>query len=138
MAHVLDTTALSALMRADGDASQRLLHLDPNEVTVPQPVLAEVRYGLARLPKSKRRAKLEERLEILLSSLERTPWTDEVSRAFGDLKAELETRGKRVDDFDVAIAAHAVALGATLVTENIRHFERIRGLAIENWSTEAR
>jgi tRNA(fMet)-specific endonuclease VapC len=137
MAHILDTTALSALMRGEGATSQRLLHQDPNEVTVPQPVLAELRYGLARLPKSRRRAKLEERLEILLRSLERAPWTDDVSRTFGELKAELEKRGKRVDDFDVAIAAHALALGATLVTQNIRHFERIPGLAIENWSTLA-
>ena len=103
-------------MRAEPAASERLLSLDPNDVTVPQPVLAEVRYGLARLPKSRRRTKLEVRLEILLSSLERAPWTDEVSRAFGESKTELEMRGQCVDDFDVAIAAHALAVGATLET----------------------
>jgi tRNA(fMet)-specific endonuclease VapC len=132
--HVLDTTALSALMRSEPATSERLLRADPEQVKVPQPVVAEISYGLARLPRSKRRQALEDRLTILLRSMPRLSWNDEVSKTFGDLKADLEKRGLRVDDFDVAIAAHAVALEGTLVTENLRHFRRIRGLSVESWS----
>jgi tRNA(fMet)-specific endonuclease VapC len=131
--YVLDTTVLSGLMRSDASTAERLLQTEPEQVRVPQPVVAEIEYGLARLPRSKRRQALEERLSILLRSLTRLPWNDDVSKTFGALKAVLEKSGTRVDDFDVAIAAHAVAFDATLVTENLRHFQRIHGLSVESW-----
>jgi len=132
--HLLDTTIVSALMRSDRAAAEHLLRADPNDVKVPQPVVAEIRYGLSRLPPSRRRSMLEDRLEVLLQSLERVPWSDEVSRVFGEVKADLEKRGTRVDDFDLAVAAHALVLGATLVTENTKHFRRVRGLSVESWA----
>jgi tRNA(fMet)-specific endonuclease VapC len=48
-------------------------------------------------------------------------------------KAELLRRGTPVEDFDIAIAAHALAVSGTLVTRNLRHFTRIRGLPVEDW-----
>ena len=134
MIYVLDTTAVSALMRAEAGHSRRLLQASPGEVAIPQPVVAEVRYGLESLPRSRRRRELEDRFETVLEALSRAPWNDDVSRTFGLQKAELERRGQRVDDFDVAIAAHALASDATLVTSNTRHFNRMRGLKIEDWS----
>jgi tRNA(fMet)-specific endonuclease VapC len=133
--YLLDTTAISALMRSEAEASRRLLALSPHEVAVPQPVLAEIQYGLTRLPRSKRRRELEKRFEIVCAGLPRAEWTDEVSRRFGNVKAALEQRGRRIDDFDVAIAAHALAKQATVVTENVRHFREIPGLAVECWAS---
>lgn len=69
-----------------------------------------------------------------MQAIRRADLDDGVNRAFGKTKAELEKRSARVDDFDVAIAAHALALDATLVTENLRHFGRISGLVVESWS----
>jgi tRNA(fMet)-specific endonuclease VapC len=66
--------------------------------------------------------------------LARPVWSDEVSRCFGDVKADLERRGERVDDFDIAIAAHAMAHDAAVVTRNTRHFVRIRSLRVEDWT----
>ena len=137
MIYVLDTTALSALMRSEAEPSQRLLGTPPDDVLVPQPAVAEVRDGLSRLPRSRRRSMLEERLATLLEGLKRAEWDDRVSVTFGELKADLERRGTRVDDFDAAIAAHALALDATLVTDNLRHFRRIRGLSVESWTEPA-
>ena len=54
--------------------------------------------------------------------------------AFGSLKARVEKTGKRTDDFDLIIAATALTLSYTLVTNNEKHFESIPGLSIENWS----
>lgn len=63
----------------------------------------------------------------------RIEWTDEVSEAFGTIKSALERKGTRIEDFDVAIAAHAVARDATLVTANRDQMERVPGLKMENW-----
>jgi tRNA(fMet)-specific endonuclease VapC len=96
-------------------------------------VLAEIAYGLERLPSSKRRAALQSRFELLAAELSRAAWTDEVSAAFGRIKAALERRGQRIEDFDAAIAAHAVATGATLVTANLGQLTRVPGLRVEDW-----
>src|SRR5580700_7450255 len=102
-------------MRAETGPSSRLLQKAPADVLLPPPAVAEIRYGLARLPSSRRKRELERRLLTLLAAVARVEWSDEVSRSFGELKAELERRGERVDDFDVSIAAHAIACDATVV-----------------------
>ncbi|MBK7582526.1 MAG: type II toxin-antitoxin system VapC family toxin [Myxococcales bacterium] len=132
--HLLDTSALSALMRSEPAHGRRLLELAPAEVGIAQPVLAEVRYGLARMPRSRRRTALEQRLAVLLHAIRRVAWNDEVSSEFGELRASLERRGERLDDFDAIIAAHALAYDSTLVTSNRRHFERVPRLSLEDWS----
>lgn len=133
MKWLLDTTTVSALMRAETRVAAKFRAVSPADVTVPQPVLAEINHGLARLPRSRRRAELEGRWDILRRSLRRSPWTDAVSRRYGDLKAELERAGTPLDDFDIAIAAHALDAPATLVTSNARHFARVPGLSVEDW-----
>jgi tRNA(fMet)-specific endonuclease VapC len=133
LSFVLDTTIVSALMRSEPGPSARLLAARPVDVLLPQPTVAEIRYGLARLPSSRRRRELEGRLATLLVSLRRVSWTDGVSRRYGELKASLEKRGQRVDDFDVAIAAHALEEGSVVVTRNMRHFARMEGLEVEDW-----
>ncbi len=57
-----------------------------------------------------------------------------MSTRFGTLKALLESRGRRLEDFDLMMAAHALELDATLVTSNVRHFARVPGLSIEDWA----
>ena len=68
------------------------------------------------------------------SELARASWSDEVSESFGRIKAVLEKKGQRIEDFDAAIAAHALATGAVLVTANLDHMTRIPGLTVEDWS----
>ena len=136
--HVLDTNAVSALMRGDPRVVARLRQVDRVDVSVPQPVLAEIAYGLARLPRSRRRTDLERRADLIRLEIPRAEWTDSVSSAFGAIQATLERNGRRIEDFDAAIAAHALAVGGTLVTANIEQMTRIPGLTIEDWSTEPR
>lgn len=133
MSYVLDTTTVSALMRAEPAHSARLLAQRPADVFIPQPALAELHYGIARLPNSRRRRQLEERLAVLLAGIARSEWTDAVSRHYGQLRAHLGRRRQRIDDFDAAIAAHALALEAVVVTDNLRHFTRVPGLDVESW-----
>ena len=132
MKYVLDTNVVSALMQGRAAVVDRLAAVSRADVSVPQPVIAEIAYGIERLPAS-RRAALQERFDLLRTHLIRCPWTDEVSEAFGRIKAALEKRGQRIEDLDAAIAAHAAATGATLVTANARQMARVPGLRIENW-----
>ena len=134
MTYVLDTNAVSALMKGSATVIDRLAATDPADISVPQPVLAELAFGIERLPRSKRRAALQARFDLICAELPRAAWTDDVSQIYGHVKAALERRGTRIEDFDAAIAAHALALDATLVTANVDHMTRVPGLRIEDWS----
>ena len=134
--YILDTNAVSALMRGEPRVVQRLRAADRSEVAVPHPVFAEIVYGIERLPRSRRRTDLEHRSELLRSELQRAEWTDGVSDAFGRIKAALERNGRRIEDFDAAIAAHALAVQGVLVTANVDQMIRVPGIAFEDWTAE--
>ena len=121
-------------MKGDPTVIQRLQAVNRSDVAIPQPVVAEIAYGIERLPKSKRREMLQQRFDAVRAELGRIAWTDIVSDRFGTIKATLEKRGKRIEDFDAAIAAHALAEGATLVTANLSQMTRVPGLKVEDWS----
>jgi len=121
-------------MKGDERVLARLRRVGKAAVSIPQPVIAELAYGIERLPRSKGRKRLEERYAAIRAEITRTPWTDEVSDRYGSIKAALEARGKRIEDFDAAIAAHALTSGAVLVTANRSHMSRIAGLEVEDWA----
>src|SRR5258706_178151 len=98
-------------MKGEPRFLERLKQYSRDEVSVPQPVLAEIAYGIERLPASKRKESLRERFDLMRSELSRSSWSDEVSECFGRIKASLEQKGRRIEDFDAAIAAHALARG---------------------------
>ena len=62
------------------------------------------------------------------------PAADDIAGTFGSLKAHMATAGTMLDDFDLIIAATALAMNLTLVSNNERHFARIEGLKLVNWS----
>ncbi len=135
MKYVLDTNVVSALMRGDAHVLERLRRTSKEEVAIPHPVLAEIAYGIERLPRSARKRRLVARFGLVRAEIARVSWSDEISDAFGAVKAALERRGERIEDFDVAIAAHALAHRATLVTANGKHMSRVAGLVVEDWAT---
>jgi tRNA(fMet)-specific endonuclease VapC len=132
--YVLDTNIASEWIKGTERVVDRLRRTPKASVSIPQPVLAELAYGIERLPRSRRRERLFERYASIRAEVARSPWTDAVSEAFGRVKASLEHRGERIEDFDAAIAAHALAANAVLVTTNRKHMERISGLLLEDWA----
>jgi tRNA(fMet)-specific endonuclease VapC len=133
--YVLDTNAVSALMKGEPSVIERLKAVGRADVAMPRPVVAEIAYGLQRLPRSKRRDALVSRFAAIKDEIQRLNWSDEVSEAFGAIKAALERRGERIEDFDAAVAAHALVEEAVLVTANLKHMTRVQGLEIEDWSS---
>lgn len=134
MKYVLDTNTVASLMKGAEVSVQKLAALSRGDVAIPQPVMAEIEYGIERLPRSKRKTQLQQRLAWIRSEITRASWSDKVSRVYGQVKAHLEARGERIEDFDAAIAAHALAEGAVLVTAKVKHLGRVRGLITEDWS----
>lgn len=134
MTYVLDTNTVSALMKGNPRVVERLAATTPAEVAIPHPVIAEIAFGIERLPRSRRRSSLQARFDLVCAEIPRAEWNDAVSQMFGRIKAVLERRGTRLEDFDAAIAAHALALGATLVTANREHMIRVPGLLVEDWN----
>jgi tRNA(fMet)-specific endonuclease VapC len=123
-------------MKGDLNVIARLKAVSRADVCIPQPVVAEIAYGIQRLSRSKRKEALASRFELLKGEIRRVVWSDEVSEAFGSIKSGLERKGERIEDFDAAVAAHAVAEGCVLVTANLRHMTRVPGLQVEDWSHE--
>ena len=87
MIYVLDTNAVSALMKGTTAVVERLTATEPANVAVPQPVIAEIAYGIKRLPHSKRRTALQARFDLVCAELPREEWTDTVSDTYGRIKA---------------------------------------------------
>ena len=131
MKYVLDTNTVSALMRGVPSVAARLAKTSRADVAISQVTVAEIEFGLRYLPASKRRKLLQEQWGTIGSELIRLSWDDPVSRIFGERKARLERSGKRMSDFDLVIAAHAIAFGLIVVTADAA-FERL-GISRENW-----
>jgi tRNA(fMet)-specific endonuclease VapC len=132
--YVLDTNAVSAIMKADTAFLSRLQGVPRPLVFVPEPALAEIAYGIERLPKSKKKNLLIQRYALVRAELQADKWTETVSDAFGRIKAMLERRGQRIEDIDIAIAAHATGDDAVLVSADTGDMQRIPGIKVEDWS----
>lgn len=91
----------------------------------------ELRFGLAKSPSSLR----QQALEQFLGALVVYPWGSDAAAAYGALRARQERLGKKLGPYDTQIAAHAVALGAVLVSHDSA-FRRIPNLRVENWATD--
>lgn len=97
--------------------------------------VTELRFGTARHPNGRA---LWERLEQeVLARLEILPFDEKAGIAAGDVLATLQARGQEIDVEDVLIGATALARGLTVVTRNVRHFDRIEGLKVESWWSES-
>ncbi len=132
---LLDTSAVSALMHRRPDALHRLRDEDPSCVYLCTPVAAEVQFGLSKLESGSRRQLLLAReFRRLREALRWVDWSEPASRAFGQWKAALQQRGTPIEDMDLAIASIALGLPARLATLNVRHFSRIDGLDVVDWS----
>jgi tRNA(fMet)-specific endonuclease VapC len=128
--YMLDTNAVSAVMRGNPLMDERLLQLDPADWCISAVTHSEICYGLALRPEA---TTLIRAADAFLAVATTLAWDATAAAAHGRLRAQLRQAGTPIGDFDEMIAAHALSVGAVLVTDNERHFRRISGLPVENW-----
>lgn len=133
MKYILDTNTVSSLMKGEPSAVSHLLSQPKNCVFIPQPVVSEIQYGIQRLAASKNKILLQQRFDVVVGEINRVTWDDKVSEEFGRIKSELERTGRVIEDFDIAIAAHAISAKGTLVTDNVKHMRNVPGLDMTSW-----
>lgn len=127
---LLDTNVLSDLIRQpQGRIADRIAEVGEESVCTSVIVAAELRYGAER----KGSPRLTAQMEAVLGAIDILAFEPPADAAYGMIRAALERAGQVIGGNDLLIAAQAVALGCTIVTDNVREFSRVQGLAIENW-----
>lgn len=129
-AWMLDTNTLSDLIRNPRSALVwRLGNIEPDAVCTSIVVACELRFGARRMGSDV----LTQRVEQLLASLTVLPLDEPADQHYADIRAALERAGTPIGNHDLFVAAHARSRGMTLVTHNMREFERVPGLRMEDW-----
>jgi len=130
MRYLLDTNIVSDLVRnPQGPVAGHIRVVGEANVCTSIVVAAELRYGAEK----KASARLSAQLEAVLDALEVLPLEAPVDREYGACRTRLEQAGQPIGGNDLLIAAHALALGYAVVTDNEREFTRVEGLVCENW-----
>lgn len=128
--YLLDSNILSDLIRnPSGRAAQAIREIGVDEIATSVIVAAELRFGAAKSGSPR----IAERLEAMLERLRVHPLEPPADAVYGHIRARLEREGRSIGANDLLIAAHALALDATLVTDNEREFSRVEGLRTLNW-----
>lgn len=132
LSRLLDTnTCIYLIRRRPKEALQRFERFEVGEVGVSVITVSELRYGVEKSTRPEQNLRA---LEQFLLPLEVLNFGPEATVSYGRVRASLEERGMPIGPLDTLIAAHALSLGATLVTNNTREFERVSGLQIEDWT----
>lgn len=130
MRYLLDTNIVSDLVRnPQGRVAQYIRKAGESQVCTSIIVAAELRYGAAK----KQSPRLTSQLQAVLGALEVLPFESPTDDTYGLLRARLERTGRLIGAHDLLIAAQAITLGYTLVTDNEREFAQIDHFPYENW-----
>ena len=127
--YMLDTNTVSHLIKRQPQAIARLLHVPMHNVCISAITAGELAFGLAKRPQA---VALGEAVNEFLRRVEVMPWDGAVAQTYGTLRAELQKNGRPLAALDLQIAAHALHLKATLVS-NDRAFAQVGGLVVEDW-----
>ena len=133
MLRMLDTYTASYLIKGRSPTfKHRLAALVPSMVCISVMTRAELQYGLKRLPVDHRLHRVVRQFLKIVSTL---PWDAEAADWYADIRHQLLSTGQPIGELDMMIAAHSLSAGAVLVTNNLRHYERIDApLILENWT----
>lgn len=107
------------------------MQFQPGEIGISAITAAELRFGVE---KSQQQTQNLQALELFLLPLAIIEFDEGAATVYGRLRTQLEAAGTPIGSLDTLIAAHALHLGVPLVTNNVREFERVAGLAVENWT----
>jgi len=130
MRFLLDTNILSDLVRhPHGRIFDQIKDVGEQNICTSIVVAAELRYGAAKKDSSR----LTTQLEAILQAIDVLAFEQPADTVYGELRTRLERAGQSIGANDLLIAAHALALDHTMVTDNEREFSRVKDLRVENW-----
>jgi tRNA(fMet)-specific endonuclease VapC len=133
--YLLDTNIARCIIKGNSPAvDRRLVKVAMAELAISAVTEGELRFGAARLPHA---ARLHAMIEDFFLRVAVLSWDSDAAQQYGQLRAALEREGQPMGNLDAMIGAHALALGAILVT-NDRAFGRIKKLKVEDWTKVAR
>lgn len=128
--YLLDTNILSHLVRQpQGPVADHIADVGEANVLTSVIVACELRYGAAK----RGSRKLTRQVEAVLSAMTIRPLESDIERVYASIRVALERRGTPIGAHDMLIAAHARAIDAVCVTDNVAEFRRVPALKIENW-----
>lgn len=134
MRFLLDTNAFSDLMREHPKVDARLASLSSaDRVAICTVVRGEIRYGIERLPRGKRRQALEAKANHLFSALPCEPVPETAGDHYATVKLTRQQKGLSLDENDLWIVATALALGVVLVSRD-SDVQQIEGLTVQDWT----
>jgi len=127
---LLDTNICIYWLKGNEHIEQNILSLGIDNVSISFITVSELFYGAYKSQRLDQNLPIIRRLTERLNVIESA---EAISEEFGKLKALLENAGTIIDDADIYIAACASVYGLTMVTNNTKHFKRIKGLKLDNW-----
>lgn len=127
--YLLDADTVSFALRGQGGVAARILEHRPSELCLSSITLAELGFGA----EAKRSQKLRRAVRSFVSEVGVVPFDEAAALRYASLAAQLARTGTPIGILDTLVAAHALSLGLTVVTNNTRHFGRVPGLRVENW-----
>jgi tRNA(fMet)-specific endonuclease VapC len=128
--YLLDTNILSHLVRQpQGPVASHIADVGETNVVTSVIVACELRYGAAK----RGSRKLTRQVEAVLGAMTIKPLESDVEHAYASIRVALEKRGTPISAHDMLIAAHARAIDAICVTDNVSEFKRVSALRVENW-----
>jgi tRNA(fMet)-specific endonuclease VapC len=132
MLFMLDTDTTSYIIKKRPiSLAEKFSEIDPSSICVSVVTRAELLFGLRQIAENHR---LSLAVRKFLEITRVLPWTEEAADEYAEIRHILTKTGKLIGELDMMIAAHAAAIGAVLVTNNVRHFKRMEGrLEIVNW-----
>lgn len=131
MRYLLDTNiCIYALKRQPPEVLERLKAVNRTDVAVSVITALELRHGAH---KSQQPDIAHSKLDLFLSPMRILPFDESAAAEAAKLRAHLDLQGQPIGDLDSLIAGHALALDLILVSNNLREFDRVPGLRVENW-----
>jgi len=132
MKFMLDTnTCIYIIKQKSPQVLKHFKAYSVGEIGISSITLAELRFGVE---KSQHVQKNQEALDAFILPLEIADFDEKAAKAYGEIRAELEKAGNPIGSMDMLIGAHALSLGLTLVTNNVREFRKIKHLKVIDWT----
>ena len=126
---MLDTDTVSYIIRKHPSIIKNLIKHEDDEICISAITNAELFYGLEK----KGSQRLFNEVHSVIGKCTLIDFNTSQSEIYGKIRLELEKSGTPLGDMDILIAAAALSTGAILVSHNIKHFSKIKGLKVEDW-----